>query len=120
MQPTYATAELDTAEVMQSSLAPSSFLTNRYSAKRMTKPVSFFHHSAQARAVFMTGDFNGWNQTSHRMRRQPDGGWTIQIPLHHGHHRYLFLVDDVPALDPQALGTAPGPRGEKVSLIAVS
>lgn len=121
MQSNYATAEIDFVEAETSRRSPGScFPTNCYSAKRMRKPVSFFHQSAQARAVFVLGDFNDWNGTSHPMQRQPDGGWAIQIPLHHGHHRYLFLVDGVPTLDSHALGTARGPLGEKVSLIAVS
>ena len=121
MQPSYATTDRDVVEAETSRRSPGScFPTNCYSAKRMSKPVSLFHRSAQAGAVFVTGDFNDWNHTSHPMQRQPDGGWTIQIPLHHGHHRYLFLVDGVPTLDAHALGTARGPQGEKVSLIAVS
>jgi len=35
------------------------------------------------------------------MRRQPDGGWVLQVPLHHGHHLYQFLVDGTPVLDPK-------------------
>jgi 1,4-alpha-glucan branching enzyme len=93
---------------------------NRYSAKRMAKPITFFYQSPQAKAVFVTGDFNEWHPTSHPMKRQPDGGWLIQIPLHHGHHRYLLLVDGIPTLDPRAIGTAQGPHNEKVSLVAVS
>jgi hypothetical protein len=54
------------------------------------------------------------------MKQQPDGGWLIQIHLHHGHHRYLFLVDGKPTLDPHAMGSAQGPHDEKVSLVAVS
>ncbi len=121
MQPNYATVGIEFVEAETSRRSSgSSFPTNGYSAKRMRKPVSFFHQSAQAGAVFVMGDFNGWNHTSYPMQRQPDGGWTLQIPLHHGHHRYLFLVDGIPTLDSHALGTARGPQGEKVSLIAVS
>lgn len=94
--------------------------SSRYSAKRMTKPITFFHQSPQARTVFVTGDFNEWHPTSHSMQRQPDGDWLIQIPLPHGQHRYLLLVDGKPSLDPRAMGTAQGPHGEKVSLVAVS
>lgn len=54
------------------------------------------------------------------MTRQPDGGWRAQIPLNHGHHHYLFLVDGKPTLDPRAQGTARNEQDEKVSLIAVS
>lgn len=100
---------------LNSLLSPS-----RYSTKKMTKPITFFYQSLEAKAVFITGDFNEWNPTSHPMVRQPCGGWLIQIPLHHGHHRYLLLVDSKPMLDPNAIGTVQGPQGAKVSLLAVS
>lgn len=93
---------------------------NRYSAKGMAKPVTFFYQSLEANAVFLTGDFNEWHPSSHPMTQQPCGGWLIQIPLHHGHHRYLLLVDGKPTLDPKATGTVRGPQYEKVSLVAVS
>jgi hypothetical protein len=54
------------------------------------------------------------------MVRQPDGAWLLQVPLNHGHHQYRFLVDGKAALDPHAQGVARDPKGEKVSLIAVS
>lgn len=92
----------------------------RYSAKRMMKPVTFIFQSTQAKTVYVIGDFNDWHPTSHPMKRQPDGGWMAQIPLNHGHHRYCFLVDGATILDPRALGTAEGPIGERVSLMAVS
>jgi 1,4-alpha-glucan branching enzyme len=47
------------------------------------------------------GDFNRWNPASHLMRRRVDGWWFIEVQLTHGHHRYRFLVDDKPVLDPQ-------------------
>lgn len=93
---------------------------SRYSARRMTKPITFFYQSLEAKVVFITGDFNQWNPASHPMARQSCGGWLIQIPLHHGHHRYLLLVDGKPTLDPSATGTVQGPDDAKVSLLAVS
>jgi len=54
------------------------------------------------------------------MTRQPDGTWLLQVPLHHGHHQYAFLVDGQMVLDPQAHGVARDQRGHKVSLLAVS
>jgi 1,4-alpha-glucan branching enzyme len=93
---------------------------NRYSAKKMAKPVDFVCRAPDAKEVFITGDFNDWHPTSHPMRRQPDGAWQIHLPLHHGHHHYRFLVDGKPALDPHAHGVARDHEGHKVSLVAVS
>jgi 1,4-alpha-glucan branching enzyme len=93
---------------------------NPYSAKGMTKPVNFHCAAPSAQSVYMTGDFNWWNPTSHPMRRREDGWWFIEVQLTHGHHQYLFLVDGKPVLDPKGTGIARNERNERVSLIAVS
>jgi 1,4-alpha-glucan branching enzyme len=93
---------------------------NPYSARNTTKPVNFYCAAPSARSVHLMGDFNGWNPASHPMRRREDGCWFIEVQLHHGHHRYQFLVDGEPVLDPQGAGIARGERNERVSLVAVS
>ena len=93
---------------------------NRYSAKAQLKPINFYCHAPEAAAVFIIGDFNDWNPTAHPMERQYDGTWLTQVPLNHGHHHYLFLVDGKPVLDPRAQGIGRNELNEKVSLIAVS
>ncbi len=100
---------------------PRSFFgADRYSAKKMVKPINFVCVAPEAREVHLTGDFNDWDPASHPMKRQPDGAWLAQVPLAHGHHHYRFLVDGKPLLDPRAQGIARDHQGEKVSLIAVS
>ena len=104
---------------MQPSDLVFSALPKRYSAKNMSKPVNFVCRAPSAKHVALAGDFNGWSIESHPMLRQPDGAWAIQVSLHHGHHRYHFLVDGKPTLDPRAQGVA-NDGDRKVSLIAVS
>jgi len=96
------------------------FGADRYSAKKMAKPVNFICVAPDAKQVHLLGDFNSWHESSHPMKRQPDGAWLLQVPLHHGHHHYRFLVDGKPVLDPRAQGIARDQKGERVSLIAVS
>ena len=91
-----------------------------YSAKNNLRPTNFLYFAPNAQHVSIIGEFNNWSPNAHPMKRQPDGGWIIQVPLTHGHHQYLFLVDGVPTLDPRAQGAARNEKGEKVSLIAVS
>lgn len=91
-----------------------------YSAKNMVKPVPFVCRALQAQAVFIMGDFNDWDPSAHPMRRQPDGAWRLDVPLNHGHHHYMFVVDGKPMLDPRAQGIARDHKGEKVSLVSVS
>ena len=93
---------------------------NRYSAKKMQKPVNFICNAPAAKSVSLVGDFNDWDPTAYPMKQQPDGAWMIQIPLNHGHHHYQFVVDGKPTLDPRAQGVARNEQNEKVSLLAVS
>ena len=93
---------------------------NRYNARTMAKPVNFYCAAPLAQSVHLVGDFNGWDSTSHPMRRQVDGWWFLQVQLCHGHHRYRFLVDGEPVLDPRGAGIGRDEHNERVSLIAVS
>lgn len=100
--------------------ASSTATPHRYSARRMEKPVNFVCETSGAQSVSIIGDFNGWTEGSHPMSRRPDGKWFASVPLHHGHHRYVFLVDGRWELDPSAQGIARNERNERVSLISVS
>ena len=93
---------------------------NRYSAKKISKPVNFICVAPAAKKVHIIGSFNDWDPAACPMKRLPDGGWHTQVPLSHGHHHYLFLIDGKPALDPRAQGTVRNERNEKVSLVAIS
>jgi 1,4-alpha-glucan branching enzyme len=92
----------------------------KYSAKRMAKPVNFVCYAPGAQHVSVIGGFNNWEPNAHPMKRQPDGAWTVQIALCHGHHQYLFCVDGQAQLDPRAQGVARTAEGERVSLLAIS
>ena len=94
--------------------------SKHYSAKNVVKPVPFLYLAPEAGQVHVIGDFNDWDPDGHPMKRQADGAWRLEIPLSHGHHHYLFLVDGRQMLDPRAQGVARNEKDEKVSLIAVS
>ena len=93
---------------------------NRYSAKNTLVPVNFRYVDPKAKQVKLIGDFNGWDQEAHVMERTPDGTWFLQLSIHSGHHRYLYLVDGEPMLDPQANGVTQSDEGIRVSLMMVS
>lgn len=92
----------------------------RPTPQRTLRGVNFICNAPQAQSVSLVGDFNQWNPTTHRMRQMPDGGWLVNAELHHGHHRYAFLVDGVLTLDPRAQGITRNDQGERVSLVPVS
>ena len=100
--------------------AHSVFAPDRYSAKKMAKPINFICIAPTAQQVSLTGDFNGWDPEATPMQRQSDGTWLVQVAMHHGHHHYLFLIDGKTTLDPRAQGIARNQKGERVSLMAVS
>ena len=93
---------------------------DRYSAKNTIKPVPFVCQALDARQVCIMGDFNDWDPAAHPLKRQIDGAWRVEIPLSHGHHHYLFVIDGKTALDPRAQGIARNLNNEKVSLMSVS
>lgn len=105
---------------MYSSRSHPGNVNGRYSAKNVVKPINFVCVAPEAKHVSLVGDFNDWHAEAHPMKRQPDGAWMVQVPLNHGHHHYLFLVDGKHRLDPAAQGVARNERNEKVSLIAIS
>lgn len=91
-----------------------------YSAKRTRHRVDFFCDVSEAETVSLVGDFNGWDLGATPMRRMTDGRWMASLELHHGHHRYVFVIDGARRLDPNANGVTTDDRNEPVSLIAVS
>jgi 1,4-alpha-glucan branching enzyme len=92
----------------------------RCSARQTRHHVIFFCDALGAKSVRLVGDFNGWDLAAIPMRRTPDGRWTASLELHHGHHRYLFVVDGKPVLDPAASGVTRNDGNEPASLLAVS
>jgi 1,4-alpha-glucan branching enzyme len=82
--------------------------------------MNFYCPAPQATKVSLVGDFNRWNPSSHPMQPAADGVWFLKLDMHHGHHRYAFMVDGVLTLDEQAQGITRNDRGERVSLVAVS
>jgi 1,4-alpha-glucan branching enzyme len=103
-------------EMKPAPAAPSS----PYSASRTLHHVNFFCDAPGASHVCLIGDFNGWDQAATPMLRTSDGHWMASVELRHGHHRYLFVADGLPKLDPNATGIVRNERNERVSLIAVS
>lgn len=78
---------------------------------------SFSYKNEKAESVSLVGDFNGWNERSHRMQRLSDGVWQVDVALRKGKvYEYAFLVDGKLMLDPEnKIQTTDG----KLSVISV-
>jgi 1,4-alpha-glucan branching enzyme len=48
----------------------------------------------EAQEVYVCGDFNGWNTTSHPLRRRKDGRFSTTLTLETGsEYRFRYLLD---------------------------
>ncbi len=68
--------------------------------------VTFSISAPDAQAVFLAGDFNGWNAEDKPLAKGSDGVWTITLKLEAGSYQYKFVVDG------QWLEDAGNPRKE--------
>jgi 1,4-alpha-glucan branching enzyme len=92
----------------------------RLNARATVKPVNFICMAPQATKVSVVGDFNQWNPDRNPLEKSFDGSWRGAVEMSAGHHQYAFCVDGVLQLDPRAQGVSRNPKGERVSLMAVS
>ena len=93
---------------------------SKYSGRRNLHRANFFCEASGASQVTLAGDFNGWDRAATPMSRAADGRWMASLELPHGHHRYIFLVDGKPTLDPNASGKTRNDQNEVVSLMYLS
>jgi 1,4-alpha-glucan branching enzyme len=66
------------------------------------KKVIFSLKAPEASHAFLAGGFNGWDTTSHPMKKDKTGIWKISVNLDPGTYEYLFFVDGQWRADPQA------------------
>jgi len=62
-------------------------------AKPKRRRIEFTYVDKMAKQVFVTGDFNQWDQKSHPMKKSTDGTWKRSILLAPGRHEYKFFTD---------------------------
>lgn len=63
-------------------------------------PVSFSLHAPNARAVFVSGDFNQWSTTATPLKRGQDGRWWVNLRIPAGSYAYKFITDGNWIFDP--------------------
>jgi len=64
-----------------------------------------------ARSVFLCGDFNQWNPSSHPLRKGKNEEWKISLSLSPGQYQYRFLVDGEWQNDPNSPECVANPFG---------
>ena len=61
--------------------------------KTEKRRIPFEFEAPGAREAVLVGDFNSWDMTKHKMKRNDKGRWTKVVILTPGHYEYKFLVD---------------------------
>jgi 1,4-alpha-glucan branching enzyme len=61
--------------------------------KRSRHRVIFSYESADAKEIFLVGDFNNWNPQKHPMNDSGNGSWKKTVMLLPGRYEYKFFVD---------------------------
>jgi 1,4-alpha-glucan branching enzyme len=74
-----------------------------------------------AQAASLCGEFNGWDKTSHPMKRRKDGSFSLTVSLAPGRqYRFRYVLDGDRWENEQAAdGYLPNPFGSQDSLIKV-
>jgi 1,4-alpha-glucan branching enzyme len=85
-----------------------------------TVAVTFRYSDAEATEVFLAGEFNQWNKSSHPMKKDDSGVWTASLPLRPGKYAYKFVVGDKWKTDPECSETVPDSLGGSNSVKVVT
>ena len=86
---------------------------------KKAKRIAFTLSDGEARNVFLVGDFNNWDETSHPLKKNSNGTWKGSISLTPGRYEYRLLVDGAWQNDPKCLSFAPNPFGQENCILIV-
>lgn len=91
-----------------------------FGARQVTSGVLFVQPLAIGSKVAIAGDFNGWSDSQHVMRRNEEVGvYELVIPVPSGRYSYRLIIDGVWRPDPYNPAGEPNPFGERNSLLEV-
>jgi 1,4-alpha-glucan branching enzyme len=86
-------------------------------AKRRKVSMKFF--APEAGEVFIVGDFNGWDPTTHPLKKKEEGVWEKVLMLPLGRYEYRFLVDGKWQNDPKNPDFCPNCFGTRNNVLMV-
>lgn len=88
--------------------------------KAKKQRVLFSLEAADAKEVYLVGEFNDWNSGTHPMAYDGNGKWVKPLLLPEGVFEYKFLVDDEWVTDPQCEMACINCFGTRNSIISVA
>jgi len=84
------------------------------------KNVTFTVHADKGLAVYVAGEFNGWDPTAKKMAyKAKDGIYVATLKLDAGTYQYKFVIDGTWCADPENVNAVPNDQGTFNSVITV-
>ncbi len=83
------------------------------------KPVEFRLDAPAAEAVYLAGEFNGWDTPSLPMKKCKDGIWKVRAKLPPGRYEYKLMADRMWIEDLRDAERAMNPFGTQNFVIRV-
>jgi 1,4-alpha-glucan branching enzyme len=87
--------------------------------KKTARKINFTMVAPEAQNVFLVGDFNSWDISSHPLKKASKGNWKTNIKLMPGKYEYRFLVDGEWQNDPNCTNCVPNPYGNENCVLAL-
>ena len=85
-----------------------------------TTAVTFTVHAERGKAVYLAGEFNGWDPKAKKMAYKSRAGvYTASVKLPAGTYQYKFVVDGAWCADPENTNAVPNDQGTFNSVITV-
>lgn len=84
------------------------------------KSVELKIHAPEAKKVIVAGDFNKWEVSSLKAKKENNGTWTAKLSLAPGRYEYKFLIDGNWHNDPACQGCVPNAFGSKNCVVIVN
>ena len=84
------------------------------------RKVTFLFESAEAREVFLSGDFNNWSRKAHALKSDGNGRWRRTVMIPPGKYEYKFLADGQWMQDPRNDQTCPNGFGTFNSVVILN
>jgi len=84
------------------------------------KTVTFTLHADKGQAIYVAGEFNGWDPTAKKMAyKARQGLYTATIKLDPGSYQYKFVIGGAWCADPENANAVPNDQGTFNSLVTV-
>jgi chromosome partitioning protein len=91
-----------------------------YGVRKDGHEVVFVARFERANQVQVAGDFNGWSPMASPLQPNPNGHWTLRLPLRPGKYRYRLVVDGQWITDPHNKYVETNQFGELNNIVEVA